>query len=451
MRTIFAAILLAAGLASAATIDTMSVRQRWPWSRKVDIDYTITTEEPCQVVVNVYQRGTKLSLPDAAFTGDRHNVTGAKLNKIVFDPMLTVCSNQVLSDLRFELVPREMPPYLIIDVTKDKTDPGQTTWVTAYDLTNSASTYGTWTWGSTVHTGPEVDPAWKDTIIWTGVASPSVYKKTKIVMRYVPPGTFTMGIDKDSLGLSASENAPAAWSYEWYYPNEDPHRVTLTKGFYVSVFSVTRNQHSYITTGDETHVSWGNQTKNSINYETLRGSELGTNWPASASIDAGSVIAAWREKTGFVTLDLPTEAQWEYACRAGTTGMFYDGTSTISEDGATSETLAELAWYRANGNSAYHDAGLKRPNGWGLYDMLGNHNELCHDWKKFHLGTAAVTDPVGPARPDSSGGTGRITRGGSVWSTAKYARNSSRGTAEPDTTNSSVLPTLCYRLFLTLE
>ena len=139
MRTFLAAFLLSAGLASAATVDSVVVRQRWPWSRKVDIDYTLVTDKPCQVVVNVYRDGTLLPMPDAAFSGDRLCVTGAKLNTIVFDPTLTPYDGEVLENLRFELVPREFPPYLIIDVSKDKTDPAQVTWVTAYDLTNSAS------------------------------------------------------------------------------------------------------------------------------------------------------------------------------------------------------------------------------------------------------------------------------------------------------------------------
>ena len=451
MRTILAALLLAAGLASAATVDSVTVRQRWPWSRKVDIDYTLVTDKPCQVIVNVYRGGALLQMPDAAFSGDRLCVTGAKLNKIVFDPTLTPYNGEVLTDLRFELVPREMPPYLIIDVTKDKTDPGQVTWVTADDLTNSASAYGAWTWGSTFHTGPEVDPAWKDAVIWTGVTNSTVYKKSKIVFRYVPAGSFTMGLDGASLGLASNENFPAAWNFQWYDLYEKLHRVTLTKSFYVAVFPTTRNQHAYITTGDETHLTWGNETVNRVNYIQLRGSDLGTNWPASASIDADSVLATWRAKTGFNTLDLPTEAQWEYACRAGATGLYSDGTSSISADGKTAETLGDLAWYSANGSQTYHETGKKRPNGWGLYDMLGNHCELCLDWRSYNLGTAAVTDPRGAAKSDSSGGVGRITRGGSVWNAACHVRCSRRLTAGPDTNDGSVLPTLSYRLFLTIE
>ena len=413
MRTFLAAFLLSAGLASAATVDSVIVRQRWPWSRKVDIDYTLVTDKPCQVVVNVYRDGTLLPMPDAAFSGDRLCVTGAKLNTIVFDPTLTPYDGEVLENLRFELVPREFPPYLIIDVSKDKTDPEQVTWVTAYDLTNSASAYGAWTWGSTFHTGPEVDPAWQDAIVWTGVTNSTAYKKSKVVMRYVPPGTYTMGLDMEGLGIPSGDRFPASWNMPWYTIYEFPHRVTLTKGFYVAVFPVTRNQHAYITTGDETHLSYGNETANRVTYNQIRGSDLGTNWPVSASIDADSVLA--------------------------------------KENGATSETLAELAWYRANGDSTYHNAGLKRPNGWGLYDMLGNHDEWCHDWRKYSLGTDAVTDPRGAATPDTSGGSGRVVRGGSVWNEAKNVRSSSRGARSPDTTDNSVLPTLCYRLFLTLE
>ncbi len=418
MRTFLAAFLLSAGLASAATVDSVVVRQRWPWSRKVDIDYTLVTDKPCQVVVNVYRDGTLLPMPDAAFSGDRLCVTGAKLNTVVFDPTLTPYDGEVLENLRFELVPREFPPYLIIDVSKDKTDPAQVTWVTAYDLTNSASAYGAWTWGSTFHTGPEVDSAWQDAIVWTGVTNSTAYKKSKVVMRYVPPGTYTMGLDMEGLGIPSGDRFPAAWNMPWYTIYEFPHRVTLTKGFYVAVFPVTRNQHAYITTGDETHLSYGNETANRVTYNQIRGSDLGTNWPVSASIDADSVLAKWREKTGFTMLDLPTEAQWEYACRAGTGTKYCCGDTWDDRYG----------WTTAN-CSGPQPVGTTIPNDWGLYDFHGNVYEPCLDWMdnaNYDYPANDNTDPQGPVAPPEGKTPNRCLRCG-TWNggpglTASYLR-----------------------------
>ena len=141
MKRLFAALLLSAGFLPAATVDNVTVRQRWPWSQKVDITYNLTTDAPQQIDVAVYQGDARVPMPDAAFSGDRHNVaSGAR--HIVFDPALTPYTNRVMTALRFVVTAREMPLYVVFDLSKPKTDPGQVTWITAYDLTNSASAYG---------------------------------------------------------------------------------------------------------------------------------------------------------------------------------------------------------------------------------------------------------------------------------------------------------------------
>ena len=156
-----------------------------------------------------------------------------------------------------------------------------------------------------------------------------------------------------------------------------------------------------------------------------------------------------RAKTGYETFDLPTEAQWEYACRAGATGWFYDGSSTIAEDGSTSETLDLLAWYKNNDPDNYYMVpGQKRPNGWGLYDMLGNVNELCLDWvggNGSNYPSGDATDPQGLAT-----GSSRAIRGGTVWAQAKFCHCAFRASMAPDVNDSSNSPTLGYRFFLTI-
>ena len=93
---------------------------------------------------------------------------------------------------------------------------------------------------------------------------------------------------------------------------------------------------------------------------------------------------------------LPTEAEWEYACRAGTTGDY-------------PENLEWLAWYEANSRHRVHQVGEKHPNEWGAYDMNGNMEEWCQDWyHKDYYGRGANTDPQGPAD-----GKERVLRGGS--------------------------------------
>ena len=102
---------------------------------------------------------------------------------------------------------------------------------------------------------------------------------------------------------------------------------------------------------------------------------------------------------------LPTEAEWEYAYRAGTTTAFYNGPITNC-DGSDAKANA-IGWYDANSGATTHPVGQKQANDWGLYDMAGNVWEWCHDWWQTSLGSSAVTDPVG------SGTDSRTARGGS--------------------------------------
>ena len=105
---------------------------------------------------------------------------------------------------------------------------------------------------------------------------------------------------------------------------------------------------------------------------------------------------------------LPTEAQWEYACRAGTTGDY-------------AGNLDEMAWYSSNSGSATHPVGQKQPNAWGLYDVHGNVREWCRDWRGSYPG-GSVADPVGPAS-----GEARVLRGGDWISDAGSCRSGLRG------------------------
>ncbi|MDR2733370.1 MAG: formylglycine-generating enzyme family protein [Spirochaetota bacterium] len=113
---------------------------------------------------------------------------------------------------------------------------------------------------------------------------------------------------------------------------------------------------------------------------------------------------------------LPTEAEWEYACRAGTATAY-----------CTSADIGTVAWYTANSSDKTHEVGLKNPNGWGIYDMVGNVYEWCWDWLGSYP-TTASTDPVGP-NPNT--GSKRVARGGAHGSTVSYLRSAYRGNYDP--------------------
>jgi formylglycine-generating enzyme required for sulfatase activity len=172
-------------------------------------------------------------------------------------------------------------------------------------------------------------------------------------------------------------------------------------------------------------------------------------WPSNSVINEDSFMGRLRAKTGLTTLDLPTEAQWEYACRAGTTTALYSGKDLTGASNCPN--VAEVARYRnnagkpegwnfwsTNGYSYGGQPGFQGhthankwmgkapvgsypPNRWGLYDMHGNVWEWCLDWYAETY-PGAVTDPKGPAT-----GARRVLRGGSSDDPAHCCRAANRG------------------------
>ncbi|MBO5792506.1 MAG: SUMF1/EgtB/PvdO family nonheme iron enzyme [Lentisphaeria bacterium] len=265
----------------------------------------------------------------------------------------------------------------------------------------------TWQTGETEYVG-EVD----FTCDWRGPKKLTVALKKQefakidcngvsLEMVKIKAGTFTMGSPEGELGRHGTEKQ---------------HQVTLTKDYWLGKFEVTQAQYEAIMGNNPSSYKGSNRPVEKVSWEDAKEfcNKLNERY-------AGKLPTGYR-------FDLPTEAQWEYACRAGTTTALNNGTNLTSESECSN--LNEVGWYDKNCGSAGHKAvGQKRPNNWGLYDMHGNVLEWCRDWYAPYTGDA--TDPTGP-----TSGSYRVYRGGCWRYSAKGCRSAVRFCIIPGLRNS---------------
>jgi len=286
---------------------------------------------------------------------------------------------------------------------------------------------------------------------WTKGQEPDVSqdplgKTDHLYLRYINPGSFTMG-------------SPAN-EFDRITDRETQTHVTLTSGFYISVYAITDHQYKRVMSGSDTGVKTPMHT---ISWNTLRGKSGADENPANVNgAPAGAGSFLWKlmnevyVKSGntlTMNFDLPTEAQWEYACRAGTSGTFSYLPSEIIENPAPAKTatqmntqlLPDLGQYSRFGNStstgnatSLQEVGTRLPNPAGLYDMHGNIYEWCRDAFSSTSGQTdlpggSISGPFGRLRDT---GSFRVFRGGG-WNTAAVAlRSAFRNVNTPGSTAS---------------
>jgi len=287
--------MMSVGLAAFAdpSITEVTAVQRYPWNGKVDISYKASGIASAakengwltslKVTATDKQSGTTYTA--TSLTGDTSVSDGT--HAAVWDMSaqgLTLKSTNVVFDVTCETT---QALYCVVDLS------GGTT-ATSYPVSYLAD----------VPSG-----GWTDE-----------YKTTKLVLRYIAPGSFKM------------------------FGTDD---VTITNGYYIGVFEVTQKQYGLLT-----GLSYSGATP--VVYVT---------WD-----EAREAATRLNEKTGF-WFDLPTEALWEYACRAGTTTTYSYG----------NDVNGNYMWYEGNSSSQAHEVGTRGSNAWGLYDMHGNVCEWCFD------------------------------------------------------------------------
>ena len=238
------------------------------------------------------------------------------------------------------------------------------------------------TWATLLEAVPDpavvTDANLRAAIAATGLAWRIRDNGTNIEMLLIPPGIFMMGCSPGDAECSDDES-PA-------------HQVTLTNAFYMGKTEVTQAQ-------------W--QAQMGYNPSYFQGQSDSPSRPVEQ--------VSWNMSRDFITatgLRYPTEAEWEYACRAGTTAQRYG-------------VLDDIAWYNGNPNGATHAVATKLPNAFGLYDTIGNVWEWCQDWNGTYS-SVSVTNPTGPTT-----GTQRLFRGGSWFGLPVICRASQRNSVYP--------------------
>lgn len=409
-RSLWGAFLLAFSICGYAvaspslSVENVSFRQRYPWNGLVDIDCTVKCSDPTtNVSLHVTAKDTVANRSlavrnvrldsDASEGGVDGLAVTAGTHRIVWDAGADN-PNFVSDAVTVEV--QALPGtglYLVVDLSGG---------------TDAASC-------PVSYLGAEPQGGWTDE-----------YKSSKLVLRRVPAGSFTTGSPADELGR---------------HSGEIQHGVTISKPFYVGVFEVTQRQWELVTGTRPGYFAnpscYATRPVERVSYYDVRGSSAGAGWPSSSAVDATSFLGRLRAKTGLDGFDLPTEAQWEYVCRAGTTTALNSGKNLANTGSDANMDAVGRYWY--NGGSGYSAScttasgtaavGSYAPNAWGLYDLHGNVWEWRLDWHGS-LSSAAAADPVG-----SASGSSRVLRGGCWGRDADDCRSATRNSIYPSYRN----------------
>ena len=420
------AIVLAATplVGQCVTIDVTKFQQRYPWNGLVDIDYTITRTDG-EAALNAAKHSVRISVVNCGVVPAETNVAhvfrqGALpvsdgSHRVTWDANAEGINFNSQNVKVFAEIVHYAEKYMVIDVSG-----GPNT--NCYPVTYMIG-------------APE------------GGFTNNTYRGDKIALRLIPPGSFVMGSPTTEPGRKGGSGSSA---YDTS-ASEVQHPVAITKPFYIGVFEITQKQYKNVMNADPSMYKGDYRPVERVSYNTIRGTAEPNNnhkydWPHNSDVDMQSsfmgklrakckeqnLSGEWEHVSGL--FDLPTEAQWEYACRAGTTTPFNNG-EPCANDGDLDTQLTKLGCYKSNGGSQSRHIVVGTagdPNAWGLYDMHGNVFEWCLDWYQEDVQNIENPsfDPVGPSAGAATGAT-RVPRGGACLNDARDCRSACRGTLVP--------------------
>lgn len=196
------------------------------------------------------------------------------------------------------------------------------------------------------------------------------------------------------------------------YKNEFQHKVTFTKPYQISKYEITQAQYLAIMGENPSYFKFENNPVENVSWEEAKSFCDKLNEKYKSKLPSG------------YRFDLPTEAQWEYACRAGTETQLNSGKNLTTRTGKC-PNLEEVSWYYENSDKKTHPVGMKKANAWGIYDMHGNVWEWVRDW----YGKYSDEETIDPTGPEKS--TKRVFRGASWGDYAMYHRSARRIIIDP--------------------
>ena len=386
MNKTISLVTVLAAFAASASVQNTSVSQDAA-TRMVTVEYSLTEAAIVTVDVEINVNGSWESVGDAALSNAAGDVNKyiSKVGEtctIRWQPMRMmepISANGIRATVQAWSLSAP-PPYMVFDL----------------DITNSVRFYRS----------EEGLP---------GGITNDMYRTSRLVMRRIP-----------AAGITWRMGSPTTQYWRQSTDGETAHLVTMARDYYIGVFEFTNYQYGRV---NDAQSPTGKTPKGGVSWNDLRGSDK--DWPTDGhGVNASSFMQKLRTRTG-QQMDLPTEAQWEYAARAGSSLALHYSNSSDTE-------LSKIAWFWNNANVGgstvnRKNVGLKKENAWGLYDTLGNNAEICLDWIGAYDDASQTTFDGEPAGLAS--GTNRAMRGGYAWQGSDYITLSFRQRIAPSGSN----------------